>query len=209
MNEKSREERKEKGVVEIYLSTLCKVRYMKKTILPIILFLIVSLITGCSLFRDENKEVVEQQVTTFLEGYKEKDASISKLLIGNSESNMTFEGVSAYFAEKLEYKIKSCKKTNDISYSAEVEIKTIDFENLFTSSYKETIEKYGEEGVVENFINEIEQNIKDDNYKIKKVICNVSVKKINDEFKIQMDSSLANALTGGMNEYLAFLQKGE
>ena len=36
--------------------------------------------------------------------------------------------------------------------------------------------------------------------------CNVTVKKMDDRFKIQMDSSLANALTGGMNEYLNSLQ---
>ena len=91
----------------------------------------------------------------------------------------------------------------------EVKIETIDFRKLFTDSYQETVEKYGEEGIAENFMNEMEKNIIEKKHEVTKVVCSIGVRKINDNFKIQMDSSLANALTGGMNEYLSSLQGGE
>lgn len=179
---------------------------MKKIKVIFLVFIAISMVVGC----DESKNIVEQQVANFFEGYKKRDASISELLVGGTETdNMKFEGISTYFAEELKYEIKSCKKQDDNTYNVKVKVQTIDFEQLFLLSYQETIEGYGEEGISEHFMDEMEQNIKENNWVIKEVTCNVVVRKINDTFKIQMDSSLANALSGGMNEYLNSLQGGE
>ncbi len=175
-----------------------------------IVFLILSviLLVGCS--TDKNEQLVQQRVTEFFEGYKNKDESISKFLIGSSEmDNMSFNGTSVYFAESLTYEIKSCKKTSDTDYIVEAKVETIDFKDLFTTSYNQTVEKYGENGIADNFINEMEQQISKKEYTVSKFTCNVTVRNIDNEFKIQMDSSLANALTGGMNEYLDSLQEVE
>lgn len=192
--------------------------YMKKVKLSIILIAFVYLMTGCKDTKKEEQitkektseeKIVENQIKEFLEGYKQKDEKISELLLGTSEADsMSFEGISAYFADGLEYEIKSCKKKEDDLYNVEIEIKTIDFEQLFSNSYQETVDKYGEEGITDKFMSEMEQNIKEKDYEVNKSVCNVNLMKLNDEFKIQMDSSLANALTGGMNDYLASLQQG-
>lgn len=170
------------------------------------LILSVMLLVGCS--TDKNEQLVEQKVTDFFEGYKNKDKSISKFLIGSSEmDSMSFDGISVYFAEKLNYEIKSCKKTSDTEYNVEAEVETIDFKDLFTTAYDQTVEEYGESGITNNFINEINKKISNNDYTKSEFTCNVIVRNIDDEFKIQMDSSLANALTGGMNEYLDSLQE--
>lgn len=191
---------------------------MKKVKLSIILIAFVYLMTGC---KDTKKEeritkeitseeiIVENQIKEFLEGYRQKDEKISELLLGTSETDiMSFEGISAYFADGLEYEIKSCKKKEENLYNVEIEIKTIDFQQLFSDSYQETIDKYGEEGIADEFMSEMEQNIKEQDSEVNKSTCNVNLIKLNNEFKIQMDSSFANALTGGMNDYLASLQQG-
>lgn len=179
---------------------------MKKGKLSVILLGMIFMLSGC---KDTNKELAEEKVVYFLEGYKQKDETISELLLGTTATDsMSFEGVSAFFAEELEYEIKSCKEDEEDLYSVEVEVQTIDFEQLFSSSYEQTIEKYGEEGITENFMSEMEKNIEKREFEINKVTCNVVVRKLNDEFKIQMDNSFANALTGGMNEYLDSLQGG-
>lgn len=48
----------------------------------------------------------------------------------------------------------------------------------------------------------MEENIINNKFEKFVVECNILVLKINDEYKIQFDASLANALTGGMNEYI-------
>lgn len=182
---------------------------MKKIkITTIIILLSVSLILGGC--KDPNEEKAEKQVAIFLDGYQKQDESISKLLLGTSEADyMSFEGISRHFANELKYKIKSCKKEQENFYNVEVEVETINFERLFSDSYQETIEKYGEEGILENFLKVMEENISEKEYESNKIVCNVIVRKLNDEYRIQMDSSLANALTGGMNEYLNLLQGGK
>ena len=52
------------------------------------------------------------------------------------------------------------------------------------------------------FEEQMEQNIKEKEYETIKTVCNVVVREVNDDFKIEMNSSFANALTGGMNDYL-------
>ncbi|MGN0441163.1 MAG: lipoprotein [Acutalibacteraceae bacterium] len=173
------------------------------TVLLAVLFL-----TGCS--ANQNDDAVKQCVTNFFDGYKKKDVSIAKFLVGSPESDgMNFEGISAYFADNLIYKIKACEKTSETDYSVEVEVETIDFKQLFTDSYNETVDKFGEDGIVHNFMDEMEQNIVDKDYRLSEFECKVKVRNVGDVFKIQMDSSLANALTGGMNEYLASMQESE
>lgn len=177
---------------------------MKKVKCLMLLIIITVLLTGC---KDEDNDIAKEKMEIFLEGYKQQDDTISELLLGNHRSeNMMFEGVSQYFANKMEYKIKSCKKEDRGIYKVKVEIQTIDFEKLFLYSYQTTIEKYGTEGIVDNFLNEMEQIILDEKYETINNTCDVLVREVNNELKIQMDGFLANALTGGMNEYLNSLQ---
>ncbi|MCI9131268.1 hypothetical protein [Thomasclavelia cocleata] len=180
---------------------------MKKLKLSVVLVGVIFLMTGC---KDANSDIAKEQVVDFLDGYKQKNEEISEFLLGSTEADsMDFDGISAYFADEMEYKIKSCKKKEENLYNVEVEVQTLDFEQVFSDSYQETVKKYGEEGIAENFLGEMEENVKEGKYETNKVVCNIVVRKLNDEFKIQMDSSFANALTGGMNEYLSSLQKGK
>lgn len=176
-------------------------------ILIILLFVLVFVLVG---YNEVNKIVAKERVVTFLNGYQQQDTTIGKLLLGTTETDsMSFEGVSAYFADELEYEIISCRREKKNVYNVEVKVQTIDFEQVFSDAYQTTIERYGEEGVAENFLNDMEQNIQAKEYELNKVTCNIIVRKLNNEFKIQMDSSFANALTGGMNEYLSSLQGGQ
>lgn len=180
---------------------------MKSVKISIIVFIVVLLLVGC---RDEKMENAEEQVSIFLDRYKQKDNAVSELLLGVAETDyMNFEGISSYFAEELNYKIKSCNREEENLYKVEVEIQTINFEQLLLDSYQETVEKYGEEKIADFFVEKMEQNIKEKEYEYIKIVCNVVVRELNDEFKIEMNSSFANALTGGMNEYLDRLQGGK
>lgn len=181
----------------------------------LIFLLICILSTGCSKKVEDNKEdhkvndqtEFEQQVENFLNGYQKKDETVFKMLIGGMEENLiTYDGISGYFAEKMNYSIKSCEKVDEANYNVDIEVKTIDFEKLFTSSFEETIKEYGEEGITDNFLNAMELEIKEDVYETKTFNCTVIVRKNGAEYKILMNNSLANALTGGMNEYLYSLQ---
>ena len=172
--------------------------------ISIILITIMLLTVGCN---DKNGDMAQKQLSDFLDGYKQKNEAISKDLLGSSDTDiMMFNGISGYFADKLEYDIKSCKKNGNDNYNVKVEIETIDFEKLFSRSYHDTVEEYGDEGIEKNLLNKMEEEIKKGNYEMYMATCNVTLKKVDDRFKIQMDSSLANALTGGMNEYLNSLQ---
>lgn len=179
---------------------------MRKVKLFVIYLIVIFSLTGCG-YKD--KQLARKRVGDFLDGYQQKNESISGYLLGtDGDADMGYEGISAYFAEKLEYEVKSCKKEESDIYCVEVEIKTIDFEKLFTLSYEETVESYGEE-IEENFLKQMEQNVEKGEYETYTSDCEVYVRKIDDEFKIQMDSSFANALTGGMNQYLNSLQGGK
>ena len=54
----------------------------------------------------------------------------------------------------------------------------------------------------DEIVKKMEENIINNKFEKFVVECNILVLKINDEYKIQFDASLANALTGGMNEYI-------
>lgn len=172
----------------------------------LLLMVMVIVMTGC----DSNKKHIERQVVAFFEGYQEKNPDISTMLVGGADANdMAFEGISEYFAEELKFNVKSCKKVEKNLYHVNVEVKTINFEKVLMESYEETVEKYGEERINDKFLEIMEKNIQDDRVDKKITNCTVVVRKINGEYKIQMDGYLANALTGGMNEYLNSLQGGE
>ena len=181
---------------------------MRKKSLIIMIFVMCFLLEGCGLSNKTDKERAKEVVISFLDGYKQKDKSVSELLLGKIESDyMSFDGISSNFAERLKYEIKSCQGKDENIYSVEVEIETIDFEKAFNNAYQKTIKKYGEEGIRKNFLNEMKQEIERKECIFKKIDCNVTVRKIKREFKIQIDDVFANALTGGMNKYLFSLQE--
>ena len=122
---------------------------------------------------------------------------------------MSYEGISSSFADGLSYEIISCRKDSDNLYIVEIQTTTIDFEKLFTVSTEETVENYGEDNVTDHLLDVMAQKITDDTCETKTIPAQVSVLKINEEYKIQMDGSLANALSGGMNDYLESLTGGE
>ncbi len=159
---------------------------------------------------DSDKQMVKETVSVFLEGYKKQDGSISQLLIGTSESDMiSFEGVSVYFAEKLEYEISSCKSLGNDVYNVKVNIKTIDFGKLFEGAFAEVTAQHGEESAADNINRIMERKIDDNMYDVYETECNILVNKIANEYRIQLNSDFANGLTGGMNEYLSSLVGGK
>ena len=91
----------------------------------------------------------------------------------------------------------------------EIQTTTIDFEKLLTASVEETVENYGEDNVTDHLLDVMQQKITDDTCEKRNLSAQVSVLKIDGECKIQMDGSLANALSGGMNDYLESLAGGE
>lgn len=75
--------------------------------------------------------------------------------------------------------------------------------------YNETVESYGEENPSDYLLDTMQRKIDSGNYDIQENLTALSVHKVNGEIKIQMNTSLANALPGGMNEYLESLTGGE
>lgn len=158
---------------------------------------------------NRNKDCAQAAVTEFLERYKACAPAASELLAGTADIAMSYEGISSSFADRLSYEIISCRKDSDNLYIVEIQTTTIDFEKLFTVSVEETVENYGEDNVTDHLLDVMQQKITDDTSETKTIPAQVPVLKIDGEYKIQMDGSLANALSGGMNDYLESLAGGE
>lgn len=169
---------------------------------------VVLLVPGI-LQENRNKDRAQAAVTEFLEMYKACDPAASELLAGTEDIAMSYGGISSSFADRLSYEIISCRKDSDDLYIVEIQATTIDFEKLFTVSAEETVKNYGEDNVTDHLLDVMEQKITDDTCETKTIPAQVSVLKIDEEYKIQMDGSLANALSGGMNDYLESLAGGE
>lgn len=179
---------------------------MKKKI--ILLLMIMFVMTACSSSRLD-VEGAKQTVDTFLSRYHLKDASCAEFLLGNGEDSFfSFDGISEYFASELKYEIKSVTTEDDMCI-VKVDIENIDFKDSIEKSYEEAVNLYGEEYaslyIKDMFIDYIESN------KMKRVqnTYEVVVRYINDEWKIEMDLNLSDALTGGMNTYIGSLKGGE
>lgn len=169
---------------------------------------VVLLILGI-LQENRDKECAQAAVTEFLERYKACDPAASELLAGTGDIEMSYEGISSSFADELSYEVISSRKDSDDLYIVEIQTTTIDFEKLFTVSAEETVKNYGEDNVTDHLLDVMQQKITGDTCETKTIPAQVSVLKINGEYKIQMDGSLANALSGGMNDYLESLAGGE
>ena len=94
-------------------------------------------------------------------------------------------------------------------FTVEIRAETIDFEKIFTDSYQNAVEQYGEQKAAENVLSIMQQKCEEGKYETKAITAESTVLKINGTFKIQMNSALANALSGGMNDYLISLEGGE
>lgn len=175
-------------------------------VLVVIMLLI--FIVPCVLRDKREKDQVKETVSEFLDRYQTCDPSASELLAGTGDIEMTYNGISASFADKMSYTINSCEKKSDDHYAVDIETETIDFKSLFTESYDQAIESYGDENVSEHLLDIMQRSIDSGNYDTKKISTVLSVLKINGKFKIQMDTSLSNALSGGINEYLESLTGG-
>lgn len=151
----------------------------------------------------------QETVNAFLDRYHACDPAASELLAGTEDIAMSYEGIPSSFAEKLRYEIISCRKDSDDLYIVEIQATTMDFEKLFTVSAEETAENYGEDNVTDYLLDVIQQKITDDACETKTISAQVPVLKIDGEYKIQMNGSFANALSGGMNDYLESLAGGE
>lgn len=176
---------------------------MKRKFVSIILLLLiisgVFTLNGCS---DKEIESAKNQVILFLDGYKEKDPNIFKYVVGSSESdNIEYNGISRFFAEHFTYEIKECKKNDENTFNIKIEASTIDFGKLFEETYNFMTMNYPDSSSDE-IVKKMEENIINNKFEKFVVECNILVLKIKDEYKIQFDASLANALTGGMNEYI-------
>lgn len=187
----------------------------RRIILTVSILVFIAAVSGVILLvygtlqENRHKDNAQAAVTEFLERYKACDPAASELLAGTGDIEMSYEGISSSFADGLSYEIISCRKDSDNLYIVEIQTTTIDFEKLFTVSTEETVENYGEDNVTDHLLDVMAQKITDDTCETKTIPARVSVLKINEEYKIQMDGSLANALSGGMNDYLESLAGGE
>lgn len=187
----------------------------RRIILTVFILVFIAAVSGVILLvygtlqENRHKDNAQAAVTEFLERYKACDPAASELLAGTGDIEMSYEGISSSFADGLSYEIISCRKDSDNLYIVEIQTTTIDFEKLFTVSTEETVENYGEDNVTDHLLDVMAQKITDDTCETKTIPAQVSVLKINEEYKIQMDGSLANALSGGMNDYLESLTGGE
>lgn len=170
---------------------------------------VVILLVSGILQENRDKDRAQAAVTEFLERYKACDPAASELLAGTGDIEMSYEGISSSFADELSYEVISSRKDSDDLYIVEIQTTTIDFEKLFTVSAEETVKNYGEDNVTDHLLDVMQQKITGDTCETKTIPAQVSVLKINGEYKIQMDGSLANALSGGMNDYLESLAGGE
>lgn len=170
---------------------------------------VVLLLVPGILQENKDKDNAQATVTEFLERYKACDPAASELLAGTEDIAMSYEGISSAFADGLSYEIISCRKDSDNLYIVEIQATTIDFEKLLTASVEEIVENYGKDNVADHLLDVMQQKITDDTCEKRNLSAQVSVLKIDGECKIQMDGSLANALSGGMNDYLESLAGGE
>lgn len=187
----------------------------RRIFLTILIFVFLAAVASAVLLvpgilqENRDKDHAQAAVTEFLERYKACDPAASELLVGTDDIAMSYEGISSSFADRLNYEIISCRKDSDDLYIVEIQTTTIDFEKLFTVSTEETVENYGEYNVTDHLLDVMQQKITDDACETKTISAQVPVLKIDEEYKIQMDGSLANALSGGMNDYLESLAGGE
>lgn len=215
-----RDEKNSKEKMERFVSTeppnLSNVvkRRKKRFVVIVILFLLVIaagavafIPTGLEEYR--SKKNIEKTVTEFLVRYSSCDPSASELLAGTEDVEMNYEGISKYFANNLKYKIESVNQDSDDVFTVEIRAETIDFEKIFTDSYQNAVEQYGEQKAAENVLSIMQQKCEEGKYETKAITAESTVLKINGTFKIQMNSALANALSGGMNDYLISLEGGE
>lgn len=173
----------------------------KSTIVVLLLSIIIGVFTlnGCS---NNEIETAKNQVILFLNDYIQKDPNIFKYVVGSSESdNIEYNGISKFFAEHFTYEIKECKKTDENTFDIKIKASTIDFGKLFEETYNFMTMNYPDSSSDE-IVKKMEENIINNKFEKFVVECDIVVLKINDEYKIQFDASLANALTGGMNEYI-------
>ena len=187
----------------------------RRIFLTILIFVFLAAVASAVLLvpgilqENRDKDRAQAAVTEFLERYKACDPAASELLAGTDDIAMSYEGISSSFADRLSYEVISCRKDSDNLYIVEIQTTTIDFEKLFTVSAEETVKNYGEDNVTDHLLDVMQQKITDDACETKTIPAQVSVLKIDEEYKIQMDGSLANALSGGMNDYLESLAGGE
>ena len=181
---------------------------MKKYLCFITLCYFVITLSGCSINKLDVKGA-KSTVELFLLAYQQRDNTCSKYLLGTAErSTFNFDGVSKYFANELTYDIKDVSTGENLCI-VEIEIETIDFGQLFEDSYHEAILVYGE-NEASKYIKEILiQKATSDDVKKTSELYEIVVHYINDEWKIEMDSDLSDALTGKMNSYIKSLKGGE
>ena len=187
----------------------------RRIILPVSILVFLAAVAAIVLLvprilqENRDKDRAQAAVTEFLERYRACDPAASELLAGTDDIAMNYEGISSSFADRLSYEIISCRKDSDDLYIVEIQATTIDFEKLFTVSSEETVKNYGEDNVTDYLLDVMQQKITEGDCEIKTISAQVSVLKNDEEYKIQMDGSLANALSGGMNDYLESLAGGE
>lgn len=157
----------------------------------------------------QDKKKAEEVVSGFLDSYQACDPAASEFLTGTEDIAMNYEGISAFFADRLTYDIVSAEKASENLYTVRIEVETIDFEKAFTDSYQEAEEQVGEEKAATAFLDIMQSKLESSDCATKAISADVSVSNIDGTFRIQMDNSLANALSGGMNDYLLSLTGGE
>ena len=149
----------------------------------------------------------ENLVVEFLDGYKAKDPAVTDLTMQAMEGDtFTYEASSAIFAENFKYEIVDAKKVESNLYLVDITASNIDFEKLFTSAFDAFSAQQENADAAVDFETVLNEKITAKDYVTKDFTCSVTVLKFGDDYKLNLDGELANAMTGGMNEYLASLQ---
>lgn len=162
---------------------------------------------GLFLFRDSfNNQLdtndisdCEEAVTNFLSLYQKLDGSAAEYLADRTDE-IQYNGIQAMLAKKMKYtvgKVKQTKGQNLVS----TQITTVDFKEAFETVSLSVDDSMDSSEIIELLYDEINS----DSVPIRTFSIDIPVIRIENEYKIQLNYELSNALFGGFNEYLSEL----
>lgn len=180
----------------------------KRVVAAVLLLLALTALWGCSgstgsggtekkLSKEEQEACVEI-AGDFLSRYQKMDSSVAELLYMGDGEELSFDGYQGAFAEQIEYEIGDFKQ-NGANAWVEVQISNADFKAAFESAVETAGEENGEQAILDAF----SAILASEECPRREFECTLYLASDAGAWKVFMDSSLSNALTGGATEYFS------
>lgn len=167
--------------------------------LGIILFIV---ITSYSFWKNNEGKEERQIVSAFMEAYTQNNEKKCKELISDENTTMseqTFSDFQKETAKRVTYQILGFSQRENYSV-VELKITNVDFRKMMDVLLEsgKTIEETQFEYTLQNMLSDSE-------IPRREFECEVNVRQIEGEYKVEITESLSNALLAGVPEYIASL----